>query len=1108
MSKVRLPRLLDSSLQEVRRLSPVDGGLDLSEVPLSTASLEVLTKEAPAEGSWIEMYSPSGSAGIFRVTSVSHQIGSELSTLELEHGIAEVGSYIVDAEISDTASLREAMQQLWTYYRGTLWQLGTIACSDTVLIDVLDDNLLQAMLDLMNQTSGYLLEFDFSSRPWTISVVSEDSHVTAEGRLSRNVQEASVTNDYTSLCTRVFVDWEDDDGGHGTISVDADTIGTYGVIEKHLTGTGYTSSQAQIVAEAYLRKHKVPAIKAAITGVDLVNSTGESLDRLAIGKLYRLAVPKYQMVVEQHITALSWHHLYTDPDSVEILLGQEEDQVVSFLRQTTEAVSKGGKGTVKKQGQWWTRFERTDHYIDQVAAHTDVNGNILQQAGMYIDAHGVLQYAEDNEKNVGSKLRVQADKIDAEITARGEQGEQLHSEIMQTATQIYQYVENDSEDIRSEINQTASRIMLSVEKKSDNFYQFEDPIYYPVEGKTVTEGSIWVKSNDIRHYGDAEIFTWGDLGGYAWADFYGSEIYIWKDGKWKLASNEQLENINRTRIDQTDEHIALIADSFNGNWSAFVVESDRIRSEVNSIKSDMGSIIEQTAEMIRTAVFTANSTLYSEIRQTATQIYAHVEDENANLHSEINMTSTAIRMEVGTKSRVFKQWTNPLNDDGKRPDGYRVQSGDFWIKDQTIHTYGDAQTKTYGELNQFDWKSFYGCMIFVYDGSKWVKCSDDQLTQINHTYSEQTQERFLRVAEDLAGNRSEIEQTKSQLRTAVSSLRSDLGSSITQTASQIRSEVHAGQSTLYSEIRQTATQIYTHVANTKGGLESSINQTASQIRAEVANTKSGLEASITVQSNRISLVVEGTGANARIKPAQIVSSINNGASSIIISANHVDLDGYVKASNLTADYFKNRISNIDDVMVNKLTVKSNGRIKFEGDDAFTITGAQASDIIRNLKITRSGNTYTLQKITCGYGDWEDIGSFSRAVSGWSVGGGNGMVTVTANPQAQSKSVRLSVSGSNAISANGTYTYKACYENLDGDDVESGASLSVTVSVPDPYENSISITRVGWHSKNGTVYYGRLYYWDDDDGSYEPVTSGNFYWYRSDSSVSGTTVVHY
>lgn len=1043
MSKVRLPRLLDSSLREVRRLNPVDGGLDLTAVPLSTASLDALTTDAPAEGSLVEMYSPSGSAGIYRVVSVAHKYGTELSTVEMEHGIAEVGNYLVNSEINESATLRAAIQKLWTYYRGSLWQLGYIACTDTVLTDVLYDNLLQAILDLMDQTSGYILAYDFTTSPWTVSVVAKDNTVTAEGRLSRNVQDAAVTIDRTNLCTRVYVDWDDQNAedGIGTISMDADTIGTYGVIEKHLTGTGYTKSQAQIVAAAYLRKHKVPDVKANITGVDLANATGESLDRLEIGKLYRLAVPKYEAVIEENITGLSWRHLYTDPDSVEITLGEEEDRVVSFLHQTTESVSKSGKGTVKKQGQWWTKFERTNYYIDQVAAHTNENGNILQQAGMYIDASGVLQYAEDNEKNVGSKLKVEADRITSEVEARNQQGQALRSEIQQTATQIYQYVENEADDMRSEIRQTSSRIMLAVEKKSDNFYQFDDPRFAPVEGKTVSEGSIWVKSNDIRHYGDAEVFTWGDLGRYAWADFYGSEIYIWENGQWKLASNEQLENINRTRIDQTDEHIALIADSFDGNWSAFVVEAGRIRSEVNNIKSNMGSIVEQTAEMIRSAVFTANSTLYSEIKQTATQIYSHIEDENNRLHSEINQTVNSIRTEVGTKGRVFRQWTNPVYDDATRPDGYHVLAGDFWVVDNEIHTYGQAETKTYGQLSQFDWKSFYGCMFYVYDGSTWIKVSDDQLNEINHTYGDETREHFYRVAEDLAGNRAELELTKSSFRTNINSLRNDVGSSITQTARQIRSEVHAGQSTMYSEIRQTATNIMLHVADTKSGLESKIE----------------------VQKNRISLVVEDTNEGSKIKPASIVASINNGESDIVISADHVNLSGYVKASDLTADYLKTKIGMATQINTQRLNANTVTILP----DGFQ-SSINVATGIKEVHISGpSSNTYKLQYKRYNQTSWQDAGSFSRAVSSWNVAGAGGKITVTASPQNQAREVLLKVDGSGSITSNGTYTFKAQYQNMSGQYVDTGASKSVTVNVSSS-AGSISIDPVsGSSSASGT-----------------------------------------
>lgn len=57
---------------------------------------------------------------------------------------------------------------------------------------------------------------------------------------------------------------------------------------------------------------------------------------------------------------------------------------------------------------------------------------------------------------------------------------------------------------------------------------------------------------------------------------------------------------------------------------------------------------------------------------------------------------------------------------------------------------------------------------------------------------------------------------------------------------------------------------------------------------------------LNVQADRIGLVVQGSGANASIKAAEIVTSINNSGSTVIISADHIDLDGYVTAGQLSA----------------------------------------------------------------------------------------------------------------------------------------------------------------------------------------------------------------
>lgn len=462
MITVRLPRLLDSNLREAGRLHPVDGGLNLNMVPLSTASLDVLTKDTVPGGSWIEMYSPYGTAGIFRVTSVSSGYGSEISTLELEHAISEVGDSVVNAEISQEMGLNSAISTLWGYYKGSKWKLGSNSFSDRVLVDVMYDNLLQAILGVLDQTTGYMMAFDFSTSPWTLNIVRKGTAVAAEGRLSRNVQEATVTVDRTEQCTRVYMDYDSDEGSGGTLSVDADNISQYEVIESHQTGSGYTYDQAYAVAKDYVEKHKNPAITVSITGLDFAKVTGESLDVLEVGKLYRLAIPKYRVVVEENITSLNWSHLYTDPTSVEVVLGPEQDKVVSYMHTTTESISRGGKGTVKKQGRYWTRFERTDHYIDQVAAYTDENGNILKQAGMYIDANGVLQYAQDNERQIGSQFKVAADRISAEVAKREEGERTLYSNIEQTATRIRTEVVNVKSGLESSITQTASQIRSEV----------------------------------------------------------------------------------------------------------------------------------------------------------------------------------------------------------------------------------------------------------------------------------------------------------------------------------------------------------------------------------------------------------------------------------------------------------------------------------------------------------------------------------------------------------------------------------------------------------------------------------------------------------------------
>lgn len=147
-------------------------------------------------------------------------------------------------------------------------------------------------------------------------------------------------------------------------------------------------------------------------------------------------------------------------------------------------------------------------------------------------------------------------------------------------------------------------------------------------------------------------------------------------------------------------------------------------------------------------------------------------------------------------------------------------------------------------------------------------------------------------------------------------------------ADRITAEVSqrtAGETTLSSRITQEAGRITLEVTNRKNAdsqLSSRITQTAESISAEVTRAKGAegtLSGRIDVQADRISLVVSGTGDNAKIKPAAIVASINGSQSSVIISANKVNLDGYVTASMLETAF-----SDVDQMTVNQLTVSQSG----------------------------------------------------------------------------------------------------------------------------------------------------------------------------------------
>ena len=798
IENIPLPRLLNASGNTERTISPISVSVNCEIVPLSYASMQLPQGENLPARSYVELFTCMGSAGIFRVRSPQDAYGSNVTTAELEHAVVEVGDYLVLNEYSEMMAASTAMQTVFTHYKGSKWQLGSVTAlgSGQIALEANHNRVLEAMLAILDQKPDCMMAFDFSTSPWTINIVARGTTVTAEGRLARNLNYARVTYDDTELCTRAWYEYQtvDDEGEAISVwaHVDADTMSSFGMIEREVqTGSNYTQSEALRIANAYIARHKVPRITVETSLDELSSVTGEEYDAFEIGKLCRLALDDYGVSIEQHITGLSFPDVYGDPRNITARLAEEEDTAITFLHDLdTYGSSGGGGGGGKKIDDAWkefrTRFYQTDHNIGLTAERVNHANDILEAAGIDVSVEtGVLIYDYDVENGIGAMLNVTK--------------EEIRSEVYASNSQIY-----------SSISQTASQIRLEV----------------------------------------------------------------------------------------TDE------------------------------LSGMYSSITQTAGEIRSEVRSSMSAFYTAIIQS--------------------ISGVAIR--TGESTRTFHQPDAPT---GTEEDP--LVDGDLWFDAAGQFRWEDAEGKTWLEDTDFDWGSLVSADMYRYNGSTedWVKIIDERAVMQDSRF-EVTKAGISNVA-------ARVDRVEGETRT----YRSEFNA----TADGIKANMESYHNQLSSNIQATAESLKSDYVDRINGTESHITQTASQIRAEVASTKSELQSSITVEANRISLVVEGTGANAKIKPAQIVAAINNGASSILISANHVNLDGYVTASSLVAAF-----QDINTASINHLAVPG-------GNGSMTLLGYTTTWQSYNARRVTVSDSHSFRYETSGGASYGTVSG--RIVTGYS-----------------------------------------------------------------------------------------------------------------------------
>jgi hypothetical protein len=272
----------------------------------------------------------------------------------------------------------------------------------------------------------------------------------------------------------------------------------YGVISKTETDQSKDSeAELRRWANELLERHAEPTVSVTAEGLELAEATGESLDKLTLGRICRIPLEEFGTTIEERITELSYPDKIHAPEVVRITLANNRQDVTSII---ADAIKKGGggrRGAARQDKEDHAWFEDTTDHVAMCAIgiigkdakgepnwvrlsrlEVDENGiygevqsvqNDLVVANTRIDQNEERIQLEANKFEEGvatltGKITVQADRITQEVTNRQRGDSELSGRITVTAREIRQEVTNTENRLSARIKVNADQIELKVNK--------------------------------------------------------------------------------------------------------------------------------------------------------------------------------------------------------------------------------------------------------------------------------------------------------------------------------------------------------------------------------------------------------------------------------------------------------------------------------------------------------------------------------------------------------------------------------------------------------------------------------------------------------------------
>ena len=472
--------LLDGhSLEQKRRIVPEKLSLTITERD-STASMVPDSLSGITVKSWFLDETNPGKGIVWRVKSIGNDFATETPTIELEHVIHILRDRILFGEITPEmmggsggkCTAKQAVQYILS--KSSDWTLGSFGfdgVSNPYKFD--GDSLYDALVKVTKSLKDAWWSYDLTAYPFKLNITKRSETVGTELRCGRNLVSITRTQDIANMYTRFYPIGKDDLHISGNY-VERNT-GSYGVIEHVEVNSGLeTEAELRRWANEKLDVHAQPLDTIEIEGLELADATGESLDRLRIGRVCRVPLPEYGTLIEEKITRIQYQDKLFAPEVVQVTLANAQEDIAQILadaiKEGAGPMGGGGRGAARQEKEDHAWFEDTDEHVAMVAEgivgkDKDGNPDWARLSQLVVNGEGIAATVEVVKEEYGemsSSIKQNEKAITAEVKRATKAEGNLSSRIEVTADGIKTKV--DKNGVISAINQSAESIEISASR--------------------------------------------------------------------------------------------------------------------------------------------------------------------------------------------------------------------------------------------------------------------------------------------------------------------------------------------------------------------------------------------------------------------------------------------------------------------------------------------------------------------------------------------------------------------------------------------------------------------------------------------------------------------